>query len=298
MNSVIRNIPYVKGQHALTISEEFPSCYYTAQRWCRTHGAELKVVVGKEDVPERGADWNERILEAIKPETAFLVMASIHWMNGTKFDLQQIGQRCREVGARLIVDGSQSVGALPINLRQLAIDALVCAGYKWLMGPYSTALSYIHEGFNQGIPLEESWMSRPGADKFESLTDYTQDYKPGAARFDMGQSSNFISVPMMNEALRQLLEWGVTEIQEYCRTLSAPFISFCEQHGVAVDEEAFRAHHLLGIQMPGQMDGDDLLKVLQERRIFVSLRGNNLRVSFHLFNHDGDIRQLMEALMQ
>ena len=53
MNSVIGNIPYVQGQHALTISEEFPSCYYTAQRWCKTHGAELKVVVRKEDVPEK-----------------------------------------------------------------------------------------------------------------------------------------------------------------------------------------------------------------------------------------------------
>ena len=40
MNSVIRNIPFHKGQHALTLSEEFPSCYYTAQRWCREHGAE------------------------------------------------------------------------------------------------------------------------------------------------------------------------------------------------------------------------------------------------------------------
>lgn len=298
MNSVIRNIPFVKGQHALTISEEFPSCYYTAQRWCLTHGAELRVVVGKEDLPHRGADWNERILEAITPETAFLVMASVHWINGTKFDLYRIGQRCREVGARLIVDGSQSVGALPINLRQLAIDALVCAGYKWLLGPYSTALSYIHEDFNTGIPLEESWMSRPGAEKFESLTDYTQDYKAGAARYDVGQSSNFISVPMLNEALRQLLEWGVAEIQEYCRRLSAPFINFCEQRGIAVDEEAYRAHHLLGIQVPGDIDGGDLIKVLQERRIFVSLRGTHLRISFHLFNHEGDIRKLMEALMQ
>jgi len=130
MNSVIRNIPCRKGQHALTLSEEFPSCYYTAQRWCNDHGAELKVVARRDDLPQKGRDWNDRILEAINCDTAFVVMASVHWMNGTKFDLENIGARCMEVGAKLIVDGSQSVGALPIDVKRANIDALICAAYK------------------------------------------------------------------------------------------------------------------------------------------------------------------------
>ncbi len=142
-------------------------------------------------------------------------MASVHWMNGTKFDLERIGSKCREVGAKLIIDGSQSVGALPIDVQKFKIDALICAAYKWLMGPYSVALSYIHEDFNEGIPLEESWMTRPNSDRFDRLTNYVEGYKPGAARFDVGQTSNFISGPMLNESLGQLLSWGVQEIQEY-----------------------------------------------------------------------------------
>ncbi len=180
------------------------------------------MVVRKEDVPEKAKDWNERILEAIETGTAFVVMASVHWMNGTKFDLERIGARCKEVGARLIVDGSQSVGALPIDVKRYNISALVCAAYKWLMGPYSTALAYIHEDFNDGIPLEESWMTRPNSERFERLTQYEKGYKPGAVRFDVGQSSNFILVPMLNEALGQLLDWGIGEIQEYGRQLSEP----------------------------------------------------------------------------
>ena len=54
------------------------------------------------------------------------------------------------------------------------IDALICAAYKWLMGPYSTALSYIHEDFNQGVPLEESWMTRPNSERFDRLTNYVE----------------------------------------------------------------------------------------------------------------------------
>lgn len=296
MNSVIGNIPHVQGQHALTISEEFPSCYYTAQRWCKTHGAELKVVVRKEDVPEKAREWNERILDAIKAETAFVVMASVHWMNGTKFDLEEIGARCKEVGARLIVDGSQSVGALPIDVKKCNISALVCAAYKWLMGPYSTALSFIHEDFNDGIPLEESWMTRPNSERFERLTNYEEGYKPGAVRFDVGQSSNFIFLPMVDEALAQLLDWGIEEIQEYGRKLSEPLISFFREKGSQLEDESFRAHHLMGLPLPPGTDGEVLVGELQSRNVYVSLRGSNIRISVNVFNTEEDILELMAAL--
>jgi selenocysteine lyase/cysteine desulfurase len=298
MNSVIRNIPYRKGQHALTISEEFPSCYYTAQRWCKDHGADLKVIARNDDIPRKGKEWNTRILEAINKDTAFIVMASVHWMNGTRFDLEKIGTRCKEVGAKLIVDGSQSVGALPIDVKACQIDALICAAYKWLMGPYSTALSYIHEDFNQGIPLEESWMTRPNSERFDRLTNYEEGYKPGAIRFDVGQSSNFIFMPMLDEALGQLLEWGVEEIQEYGRVLGAPLIEHFLEKGAPVDDESHRAHHLMGLQLPAGTNGEALVNELQTRNVFVSLRGNNIRISINVFNTEADLNELIDALDQ
>jgi len=296
MSSVIRNIPNRNGQHALTISEEFPSCYYTAQRWCREHGAELRVVVRKEDIPLKGEDWNHRILEAIQKDTAFVVMASVHWMNGTRFDLEQIGARCKEVGARLVVDGSQSVGALPIDVKSCKIDALISAAYKWLMGPYSTALSYIHEDFNDGIPLEESWMTRPNSERFDRLTQYQEGYKAGAVRFDVGQSSNFIFMPMLDEALRQLLDWGIEEIQNYARQLGEPLIFYFKEKGVILDDDLYRAHHLMGMPLPDHIDGETLVQELQSRRVFVSLRGNNIRISLNVFNNQEDVLELISAL--
>jgi len=298
MNSVIRNISCGVGQHALTLSEEFPSCYYTAQRWCMEHEAELRVIARKDDLPDKGRDWNERILDAINRDTAFVVMASVHWMNGTKFDLQRIGERCREVGAKLIVDGSQSVGALPIDVEACKIDALICAAYKWLMGPYSTALSFIHKDFNKGVPLEESWMTRPNSERFDRLTNYEKGYKPGAVRFDVGQSSNFVFLPMLDEALGQLLEWGVQEIQEYSRLLGIPLIKYFIEKGSAVDDEEHRAHHLMGLQLPSGTNGEELVDELKSRNVYVSLRGNNIRISINVFNDETDIRELIDALDQ
>jgi selenocysteine lyase/cysteine desulfurase len=253
-------------------------------------------VVRKEDIPLKGEDWNRRILEAISSDTAFVVMASVHWMNGTRFDLDKIGARCREVGAKLIVDGSQSVGALPINVETSHIDALICAAYKWLMGPYSTALSYIHKDFNEGRPLEESWMTRPNSDRFDRLTQYEEAYKSGAVRFDVGQSSNFISMPMLDEALRQLLDWGIGNIQDYARQLGAPLISYFQERGVVLDDDLYRAHHLMGMPLPDHMDGEALVHELQSRRVFVSLRGNNIRISINVFNDQADVQELISAL--
>jgi len=267
MNSVIRNIPYSEGQHALTISEEFPSCYYTAERWCRENGAELRVVARKDDIPQKGKDWNERILEAIDRNTAFIVMSSVHWMNGT-------------------------------DVQKYKIDALICAAYKWLMGPYSTALSYIHEDFNGGIPLEESWMTRPNAERFDRLTNYVEGYKPGATRYDVGQSSNFISVPMLNEALEQLLNLGAEEIQDYCGSLAVPLIDYFLERNTPVDDEHHRAHHLMGHQLPDGTDGEALVEELQRRKVYVSLRGSNIRISINVFNTEEDIQELITALDQ
>jgi selenocysteine lyase/cysteine desulfurase len=178
----------------------------------------------------------------------------------------------------------------------MQIDALVCASYKWLMGPYQTALSYIHPRFNEGVPLEESWMTRPGAERFDRLTEYVEGYRPGAARFDVGQSSSFIHMPMLAEGLRQLMDWGVENIQEYARNISDPLIDLFRERGVAVDDEACRAHHLVGLALPEGIDGENLVAELQQRKVFVSLRGSNIRISFNVFNDEADVQELIEAL--
>ena len=115
----------------------------------------------------------------------------MHWTDGTRFDLAAIGARAREVGAALVVDGTQSVGALPFDVQQLRPDALVCATYKWLMGPYSLGFAYLGPRFDDGEPLEETWIGRRGSENFKELVDYQDDYQPGALRYDVGERSNF-----------------------------------------------------------------------------------------------------------
>ena len=83
-------------------------------------------------------------------------MGHIHWADGTLFDLIAIRKKADKVGAKLIIDGTQSVGALPFSVKEIQPDALIVGGYKWLLGPYSIGMAYYADTFNNGEPLELS----------------------------------------------------------------------------------------------------------------------------------------------
>ncbi len=294
--AAVNNVPYSPGKHAITISKEFPSGYFSLQRWCDEHGAALRVIEPDQQLAQKGKLWSEMLLEAINKDTAMVLISAIHWMDGTKFDLARIGQRCREVGATFIVDGSQSVGAMPIDVKACQIDALITVTYKWMMGPYSMGLAYYSEAFNEGKPLEESWMNRSNAVEFSKLTDYDPVYRPGAGRYQVGQTSNFIAVPMMIEAIRQIREWQPSEIQKHGQELLTPLLTYLQNKGVEMEDDAWQAKHLVGLRLPQGVDSQQLLERFKENNIFLSLRGSSIRLAPHVYNDAADIQQVLNTI--
>jgi len=296
LKAVVNNLPLNNGRHAITVSAEFPSGYYTISNWCKQNNKELKIISPPANLINRGKRWNEQILDSINDDTAVVLMSSIHWADGTKFDLQKIGERCKEVNALFVVDGTQSVGALSIDVKAYQIDALVCAAYKWLLAPYSMGFAYFSEFFNNGIPLEDTWMNKTNAENFSALSSYVDDYRPGAARYNAGEFSNFILVPMFNKALEQIIAWDVNSIQEYCGNLITPLVQLIKEKDFWIEDENYRTNHLFGFLLPQTIDSTYLLEKLQEKKIYVSLRRDSIRISPHVYNTRFDIESLMEVL--
>ena len=176
---------------------QFPSNVYTWRELAKERDLIVKTIPYPIEIADgRGKTWNERILQSIDTNTALVTLGHVHWANGTLFDLKKIGQRCREVGAVFVIDGTQSVGALPFDVQDFGVDALICGGYKTLMGPYSLGYAYFGAYFDNGKPLEESWMARKDSENFSGLLNYQDAYHPLSIRYDMGEKSNFITVPM------------------------------------------------------------------------------------------------------
>ena len=198
---------------------------------------------------------------------------------------------------RLILDGTQSVGAFPFNVEEIQPDALICAAYKWLMGPYSFGFAYYGDYFDNGVPIEESWLNRLDSDNFANLVNYQDQYRPAANRYMVGESSNFILVPMMQTALEQILEWGVQNIQNYCKEIAKPVINKLREKGYSIEEEPYLAYHLFGIKFSSINHAKKVQNSLAENRIFVSRRNNSIRISPNVYNDESDLNNLLKICL-
>ena len=290
-----RNLAVEQGQNIVLLHEQFPGNVYAWRRKADESGVQVRTVVPP-DGPCRGSAWNERLLEAIDVDTAVVTVPHVHWTDGTVFDLPAVGARAREVGAALVVDATQSVGAMPFDVGDIQPDALIVAGYKWLLGPYSIGAAYLGSRFDDGIPLEETWIGRERSEEFQHLVDYQSTYQPGAIRYDVGERSNFILVPMFVASLGLVLEWTPEGVRDYCRRLGETLIREAVSIGFSLEQDEWRAAHLFGLRMPEGLELTALKAELEARKIFVSLRGSALRVSPHLYNDEDDVGALIDAL--
>lgn len=293
--SILNNTPAKPNGNAITLKDEFPSGYLTLEKWCEKHNNNL-IVVGPNENGESAESWNNNILENINEDTSVVLMCSVHWMNGLKYDLEAIGKKCKDVGARFYLDGTQSVGAVPIDVQRSNIDALVCGTYKWMFGPYSVGLAYMSDLFNNGKPIEESWMNRANAKDFTSLTKYESKYFEAAARYSVGETSNFVLMSILVEALKQIIEWQPVNIQSYCENLIIPLKQFMHDKKLNVWSYPFFSNHLFSLKLPEHVSIKDLQNSFKEHKIFASQRGTGIRLSVNVFNEPKDIAALIQSI--
>jgi len=289
------NVPIKKGDEILLVDEQFPSNVYVWQEVAKKNDAIVKMVKPPSSLENRGKLWNENILEAITKNTAVIAMPHVHWADGTLFDLKAIRKKTKTVNAMLVIDGTQSVGALPFSIQEIEPDALVCGGYKWLLGPYAIGLAYYSDAFNNGTPIEHNWMNRHNSEDFTRLTNYEDRYQEKAARYSVGESSNFVLTPMMTKAIEQLIEWQPKNIQEYGKSISQQAIQKLRELGCFIEDDSYRAHHLFGIYLPKHLNLEALKAELKEKQIFVSFRGNAMRVSCNVYNTEDDFENLLNC---
>lgn len=324
------NIQLKAGQRIIVLDQEYPSNLYAWRELSRTTGADLVTVNRRQGAPDgsgtqpastmpanstytsrtgtpfTGAprtddpftdtSWTEAVLSAIDDNTGLVAISNCHWTDGSLIDLEQISRKTRSVGAKLVIDASQSLGAYPLDVRTIKPDFLVTVGYKWLMGPYNLAYLYADEQyFQDGKPIEYSWMVRSGSDDFTRLVEYTDAYKKGARRFDAGEFSSFIHVPMAIAALEQVSAWGVENIQESLSKLTDLISTRAGAIGLQAPAQKDRVGHMIGVRMDGEKL-DKARKVLVENNIFISFRGSSMRVAPHLYNDEQDVQRLFDVL--
>ena len=201
------------------------------------------------------------------------------------------------MGSVLVVDATQSLGAMPFPLAEIKPDFLVAAGYKWLLCPYGFGLLYVSEQWREARPLEETWLARKNAEDFTALVKYSDTYMPGARRFDVGEKCTATILPGAIAALEQLGAWGVENIAASLSSINSQLATHLEELGFHLPGVAQRCPHMFGAQLPKGHAGN-MVADLKEMNIYISQRGNSLRFAPHLHVNGHDVNRLMEALDQ
>lgn len=288
-----RNLPLAPGRRIVMPARQH---YSNVFEW-RVRARKTGETVHEVDKPAEGA-WTEPMLAAMDETTGIVTVPNCDWLDGRLFDLERIARRCREVGARLVVDATQSLGVLPLDVSVVRPDFVACSSFKWLLGPSNLSLLYVAPEFHEGEPLEHHAFNR-----VDYMSDsrrlaggsVREDFEPGAARFDMGQRNQHVLLPMLNNALEALEAWTPPTIRDGIDALSRELQSALEGIGVVTRHRSHSASHIIGIRFP-----DEILmslgRELSSRAVHATVRDGYLRLSPHLYNTRNDIERLVAAL--
>jgi selenocysteine lyase/cysteine desulfurase len=289
MATAAANLEVASDHHIVMLSEQFPSHVYA---WREMNSGNVPIRTVERPDSE---SWTSHVLEAIDPACAVAALPGAHWTDGYRLDLHAISDRCGQTGTPLVLDLTQSLGVSPFSIKDIQVDFVAAAAYKWMLGPPGLCFMYVNPRHHGGKPIEFSWMTRKDARDFTGLTRYTDEYQTGARRFDAGGRANLANMAIATSALTQILDWGVKNIADYLTGLTDRIAELAGKGGLTCTPAAYRSAHMLGIEIPHR-HASKLADTLAANHIHASMRGDKLRLSPYLYNSMADIERLFSIM--
>lgn len=284
---VASGLDWKQGDNVLVFEKEFSSNIYP---WLnlKDRGVEVRFIPFK----------NERIsfedIEGlIDSKTRLITMSSVQSVNGFMIDLKKLGQICKDKGILFFVDAIQSLGAVPINVREINADFLSADGHKWLLAPEGIGIFYCKKELASKIkPYLVGWKSVVNDHNFES---FDFKLKNETLRFEEG-SFNTVGIYGLGAAVDLLLEIGVDKTAERIYDLGDLIVSEAEKRGFTIKTPKIRNERGGIISFSGPFDPKELAEKLYEKNVVVNYRGGGLRVAPHFYNTEDEILKFFEIL--
>lgn len=242
------------------------------------------------EVPARdGVVRTEDLVTAIADGTTLVAVTEVQSDSGFRVALRPIADRAHDVGARLFVNLTQSLGVLRFDMAASGADYVVAHGYKWLLCPRGAAwLAVRPEALSDLAPLTPGWTSTE--DRHSDYYGSPPRYSADASRLDV--SLAWFPWIGARAALETLLALDPVEVEERALGLAARFREEAARRGFGLVPQEV-ASQVVGVAVP---DADALRERLAERNVVAAVRGGYLRVGFHGFNDERDLEAALAAL--
>ncbi len=271
-----------KDQNVVSSEIVFPSTVYPWQRVSNSTGCEIRLAKEKNNFIHI-----DEIITLIDQHTAVVCISHVEYGNGQIFDLHLLAEAAHEHGALLVVDATQSTGAIPIDVQACPVDALISGAYKWLCGPFGAAFMYVAPHLQ--TKLEPGLVGFRSHKNMWDLDASRIDYPQSAQKFEFSTMAFGCAVGL-TRAINFLNDVGVENIFQHNRQLADRLIEGLQTHGAVITSpmedgsrsSIVRAHF-------ENVESNKIIQSLKRAGVFVSQRGDSIRFSPHLYNTMSDI---------
>jgi len=287
------NLPLRAGQRVLALAGEHPSNVNAWHVSCARHGAQLQQLQKDQ---RRG--WTECVLDALDRDVAVVVAPACHWHDGALLDLVRIGAAARAVGAALVIDATQALGVIDLDLDAIDADFLLVAGQKWLLGAATLSYLYVAPRHQLGRPLEEHGWARSGGLNYGEPETTLPDYAEGAVRFDAGGIYASLALPMTEVGLLQLRAWGIACVRQRLGAWQQRLGEALAANAMGDWMTGRDSPHISALTPPGAdaTRCTGMASELSANGIVLAARGSGLRISPYLHSSAADAERLVAAL--
>ncbi len=274
-------------------SNNFPSNLFT---WLHLRRLGIRVTVLK---PVDGYLRIEDVAAALTPRTRILALDWVSYTSGVRIDLASLGELAHRQGSIFLVDGTQGVGALELDVHALPVDVLAVAAYKFLLGPYSTGFVYLTPRVQDRVDLQViNWLTVEGSEDFDSLPIDQFTLPKTAGVFDVPATANFLNLYALDASLEFVQRAGVRTVTEHCTRLLDRLAEGALRRGLRLSAAAApeRRSTILCFQAESPEANGQMFDKLKAHHVAVSLRHGMIRVSPYLYNDEADIDRLLEII--
>ncbi len=282
--TLLNGIDWRAGDRIVTLEHEFPNNIYSPFALC-SRGVEFV------ETP-----W-ERIDEAVTPATRVVVLSEVNYTNGFRAPLAQLSRLAHESGALLFVDGTQSAGALRIDVAASGLDAYFAHGYKWLLSPPGSGFMYVSPSVRDHLrPSVVGWRSHHAWRNVDALHHGSPEFSHDAERYEGGVLP-FPVLYGMKASVDMFLELGPDAIEARVMELASMLRDTLRGLGARLlfDEAPHFDSPVIAARFPGR-EPKPICAALKSRGVLISARHENLRISAHFYNSEEDIERLAAEL--
>jgi len=294
--AVAHGLKWNPGDEVITGYSEFPLQYTTWLPMQEREGIKLKTIS-----PSGRFLTADDIIAALTPRTRLVSISHVRYNDGSLLDAARVAKACHAQGALLLLDVSQSCGAVPIDVNQLNADFLICAGYKWLLSPFGTGFFWVkHQHLATLRPDAYYWMAVAGSDNFAALN--FADPKPAdaAKRWDAAEWASYFNFNLvgMDASVEFVANIGAETVAAHNRRLiDFMFERLPKDRCIPASplDASQRGPH--GCFTARSLEKTvELYNKLRKENVVVSLRDGNIRVAPYLYNSERDIDRLISVI--